>query len=148
MQLSIKRRHASLDCETRPDPEPPLDDTIRHALDRGHVIDITTHGRRTGTPRRIEIAFHNIDGRLIISGMPVAGRRRAWLYNLEADPRITLHLKRSVHADIEGTARIVTEPAERRELLATVARNWGRTDLDAMVEHSPLIEVTVPGYPG
>jgi deazaflavin-dependent oxidoreductase (nitroreductase family) len=129
-------------------PGAPLDDTIRHALDRGHVIDITTVGRRTGSPRRIEIAFHNIDGRIIISGMPVAGRRRAWLYNLEADPRVTLHLKRSVTADVEGTARIVTDPAERRELLTTVAKNWGRTDLDAMVEHSPLIEVTVPGYPG
>ena len=124
-----------------------MNDTIRRALDRGTVIDMTTTGRRTGRPRRIEIAFHNIDGRIVISGIPVAGRRRGWLYNLEADPRITLHLKRSVTADLEGTARIITDPAERRELLTQVARNWGRTDLDAMVEHSPLIEVTIPGYP-
>jgi deazaflavin-dependent oxidoreductase (nitroreductase family) len=124
-----------------------MDDTIRHALDRGHTIDITTTGRRTGRPRRIEIEFHNIDGRIVISGIPVAGRRRAWLYNLEADPHITLHLKGATRADIDGTARVVTDPAERRHLLVTVARNWGRTDLDAMVEHSPLIEVAVPGYP-
>jgi deazaflavin-dependent oxidoreductase (nitroreductase family) len=125
-----------------------MDDTIRHALDHGGVIDITTTGRQTGRPRRVEIAYHNIDGRIVISGMPVAGRRRAWLYNIEADPRVTIHLKRSVTADLDGTARIVTDPAERRELLVQVARNWGRTDLDAMVEHSPLIEVTIPGYPG
>ena len=50
-------------------------------------------------------------------------------------------------ADLDGTARVITDPAERRELLIPVARNWGRTDLDAMVEHSPLIEVTIPGYP-
>ena len=42
---------------------------------------------------------------------------------------------------------MITDPAERRALLAGVARNWHRTDLDAMVEHSPLIEVDVPGYP-
>jgi len=29
-----------------------------------------------------------------------------------------------------------------------MARAWGRTDLDAMIESSPLMEVTVPGYPG
>ena len=51
-------------------------------------------------------------------------------------------------ADLAGTARVVTDPAERRELLAGVARNWKRTDLDVMLEHSPLIEVTIPGYPG
>jgi hypothetical protein len=32
-------------------------------------------------------------------------------------------------------------------LIEGVARNWKRTDVDVMVEHSPLIEVTVPGYP-
>jgi deazaflavin-dependent oxidoreductase (nitroreductase family) len=125
-----------------------LDDALRAALDRGHVIDITTTGRRTGAPRRIEIVFHNLDGRIVISGMPVRGRTRAWIHNLEADPRITIHLKGpGAVADLEGTARIVTDEAERRELLAGVARNWGRTDLDAMVAWSPLIEVSIPGYP-
>jgi len=124
-----------------------MDDTIRRALDHGHVIDITTTGRRTGRPRRIEITFHNLDGRLVISGVPVKNRTRAWLRNLEADPRMTLHLKGSAAADVEGTARIVTDPAERRGLLAGVARNWGRTDVAAMVADSPLIEVSVAGYP-
>ena len=125
-----------------------MDDTIRRALDQGHRIDITTIGRRTGTPRRIELVFHNLDGRIVISGIPFPGRTRGWIYNLEADPRITIHLKGPVaHADLEGTARVITDPAERRELLNGVARNWGRTDLDAMVADSPLIEVTVPGYP-
>jgi hypothetical protein len=42
---------------------------------------------------------------------------------------------------------VITDPDERRAMLTGVARNWGRTDLDAMVADSPLIEVTVPGYP-
>jgi deazaflavin-dependent oxidoreductase (nitroreductase family) len=125
-----------------------MDETLRAALDQGHVIDITTTGRVTGRPRRIEIVFHNLGGRIVISGMPSAGRTRAWIRNLEADPSLTLHFKGPIaHGDVPATARVVRDPHERRELLTGVARNWNRTDLDAMVEHSPLIEVTVPGYP-
>ena len=125
-----------------------MDDSIRRALDKGHRIDITTIGRKTGTPRRIELVFHNLDGRIVISGIPFPGRTRGWIYNLEADPRITVHLKGPIaRADLQGTARVITDPDERRAMLTGVARNWGRTDLDAMVADSPLIEVTVPGYP-
>ena len=123
-----------------------MDPDVRAALDRGGIIDITTTGRRTGEPRRIEIVFHNVDGRIVISGMPMRDRTRAWIRNLEADPTLTVHLKREVSADLAGTARVVTEEAERRGLLVHVARNWNRTDLDAMVAWSPLIEVTIPGY--
>jgi deazaflavin-dependent oxidoreductase (nitroreductase family) len=125
-----------------------MDDTIRAALDHSGVIDITTTGRRSGEARRIEIFIHNLGGRLVISGMPMPGRTRAWLHNLEADPALTIHLK-GPHAvaDVPATARVIKDPSERRELLTGVAANWKRRDLDVMVEHSPLIEVTVPGYP-
>jgi deazaflavin-dependent oxidoreductase (nitroreductase family) len=120
------------------------DDAIRRALARGHTIDITTTGRRSGLPRRKEIAFHAIDGRLYISGRP-RPTKRDWLRNLEADPRLTFHLKGPVRADLPATARVITEEAERRRVLAQVARNWGRDDLEAMVRDSPLIEVTLDG---
>jgi deazaflavin-dependent oxidoreductase (nitroreductase family) len=113
---------------------------IRTALSRGGVIDITTTGRRSGRARRIEIVFHNIGGRIYISGVP-ARRRRAWIANLEANPRLSMHLKGSVRADVPATARIITDQGERREILAHVARNWRRADLDTMVRYSPLIEV-------
>ncbi len=122
--------------------EVTMDDTIRRALERGHVIDITTTGRRSGEPRRIEIVFHAIDGRIYITGMPRGDRPRAWLRNLEADPRLTFHLKGPVVvADLPATARIVTDADERRRVLEPVSRLW-KQDLDAMVAHSPLIEVT------
>lgn len=125
-----------------------MDDIIRAALGHDQVIDITTTGRVTGEARRIEIFIHNLGGRLVISGMPIADRTRAWLHNLAADPALTIHLKGSrAVADIAATARVIMDPAERRELLAGVAANWKRTDLDVMIEHSPLFEVTVPGYP-
>ena len=47
-----------------------LNPEIANALSRGGVIDITTHGAKSGKPRRIEIGFHNIDGKIFISGMP------------------------------------------------------------------------------
>ena len=122
-----------------------MDDRIRQALDHGQLIDITTTGRKSGQPRRIEIVFHNIGGRIYISGMP-SRRKRAWIANLEADPALTVHLKRAVQADLPGTARVITDEAERRRVLALVARAWRRTDVDGMVAWSPLIEVVIPGY--
>ena len=118
---------------------------VRRALARSGVIDITTTGRRTGRPRRIEIVYHAIGGRIYISGIPRADRRRSWLANLEADPRFTFHLKRGIAADLPATARVITDEAERRAILEHVARAWNRTDLDVMVAHSPLIEVTIEG---
>ena len=119
-----------------------MNDPIRTALARGGIIDLTTTGRASGEPRRIEIVFHAIDGRIVISGMP-RREKRAWLANIEADPRVTVHLKRDVVADLPGVARVVTDEGERRQLLAHVARAWGRNDLEVMVSYSPLIEVVL-----
>jgi deazaflavin-dependent oxidoreductase (nitroreductase family) len=117
------------------------DDPIQTALSRGGVIDITTTGRASGEPRRIEIVFHRIDGRMWISGMPSA-RRRSWIANLAENPRLTVHLKGpNAVADLPATARIIDDPAERRTILERVARAWRRTDVDRMVAQSPLIEV-------
>jgi deazaflavin-dependent oxidoreductase (nitroreductase family) len=118
-------------------------DAIESALSRGHTIDITTTGRRSGRPRRIEIVFHNIGGRIFISGIP-ARNKRDWLLNLEANPDFTFHLKGRLKADLPATARVITDETERREVLPDVARNWGRNDLEQMVRYSPLIEVTFP----
>ena len=116
-----------------------MDDRIRRALSRGHLIDLTTTGRKTGQPRRIELVFHAIDGRVYISGMP--GFPRSWLANIRANPRVTFHLKGPVTADLPATAREITEPTERRRVMEQVARNWQRTDVDRMMIQSPLIEV-------
>ena len=122
-----------------------MDDSIRRALAESGVIDITTTGRRSGEPRRIEIVYHAIDGRIYISGMPRADRKRSWLANLEADPHFTFHLKGAVKAEMPATARVITDEKERRAILEHVARAWQRTDLDVMAAHSPLVEVTIDG---
>ncbi len=115
-------------------------DAIEAALERGHTIDITTRGRRSGQARRLEIVFHNIGGRIYISGTPYPGKRK-WLLNLEADPHITFHLKGRTRADLPAVARVIDDETERREVLPHIARAWKRNDLDRMVRYSPLIEV-------
>ena len=119
-------------------------EAIDSALEHGHTIDITTTGRTSGRPRRLEIVFHNIDGRIYISGVP-SRRRRSWIANLDANPAMTFHLKGKVRADLPATARIIDDEKERREILPHIARNWGRKDLETMVRYSPLIEVTLEG---
>jgi len=119
-----------------------LDERVRGALARGGTIDMTTIGRKSGKPRRLEIVFHNIDGRIYISGIP-SPNRRSWLANLEATPEFTFHLKGTVRADLPARARIIDDVSERREILPYIARNWRRNDIDRMVRQSPLVEVTL-----
>ena len=118
-------------------------EAIRRFLDRGGLIDITTTGRRSGQPRRIEIVFHNIDGRLIITGQP-RPLKRAWILNLEADPRMTFHVKGPLTADLPATARIITDPDERRATAEWIVGNaWHNQNADSMTAYSPMIEVTL-----
>ena len=65
------------------------------------TIHITTTGRRSGLPRRVEIWWFRVDGRFIITGTP---GRRDWVANLRADPRLTLHV---AGRDLEATATFV-----------------------------------------
>ena len=112
---------------------------IKQALRHDQTIDITTTGRKSGSPRRIEIWFHNLDGRLFITGLP---GKRDWYANLVADPKFTFHLKESVQADLPAQARIIVGEAERRDILARITNNVNRqNDLDEWVRDSPLVEV-------
>ena len=130
------------------DSESLLSEATRAALKQSQVIDLTTTGRRTGQRRRIEIFLHTDDGQLFITGMPRADRTRDWIYNIEADPHVVMHLKQSIVVDVPATARVVSDPEERRPLIEAAARRWGRTDVPEMLRHSPLIVLTVDGSEG
>ena len=75
--------------------------------------------------------------------MPRADRTRDSIHNITADPQVIVPLKQSIAVDIPATAQVVQHPAERRPLMAAAAQRWGRTDVDAMVQHSPLIVLAV-----
>ncbi len=116
-----------------------MDSTIEHALKTDSLIDITTTGRKTGEPSKIEIAFHDFAGALYISGLP---GRRDWYANLVAHPQFVFHLKQSTQADIPATATPITDKATRRRVLTKVVAEWNKQDqLEAFVESSPLVEV-------
>ena len=76
--------------------------------------------------------------------MPHSDRKRAWLRNLEANPNMTFHVKGSVSADLPATARVITDPTERRALAVWITTNaWRTMDVDEMTAYSPMIEVTI-----
>ena len=118
---------------------------IQRALQTERTIDITTTGRHTGQPHRIEIWFHNIDDTIYITGLPGS---RDWYQNMVAQPDFTFHLKQSIQADLPARAVPITDEAERRAILSRILKTLDReADLDAWVADSPLVRVdlTLPG---
>lgn len=100
---------------------------------------LTTTGRRTGQPHRIEIWFAVEDGRVYLMA---GGRDRAdWVRNLQANPLVRVELGGETHV---GVARILAPdtPGDQRarELLVGKYRQgdnldeWGRTSLPVVVE--------------
>ena len=115
------------------------------------TIDITTTGRRSGQPRRIEICFYRFQEDIYLSGIP-APRQRDWLGNLAADPHFVFHLKHEVTADLPAMGTVITDPGDRRRILGAFvdqfnARQgldspWPTAVLDEWVQGSPLVKVT------
>lgn len=121
-----------------------MDPNTRSALNQSGIADITTIGRKSGQPRRIEIYFHHFDGEYYLTGRP--GRRRDWEANIGANPEFTLHLKRGVEADLPVVGEPEPDPAKRRViLLRALVENWdsdperAEAAVDKWVDQSPFI---------
>jgi deazaflavin-dependent oxidoreductase (nitroreductase family) len=114
---------------------------VQGALDRDRVIDITTTGRKSGKPSRIETWFYRIGDRYFLTGTP---GKRDWYANLAANPDFTFHLKQSAQADLPALATPIHEESERRLVLDRVLTSIGRpsSELEAWVSGAPLVEVT------
>ena len=52
---------------------------LRAAIEEHRVVDISTHGRKSGANRRIEIRLRHAAGRIFLSGRP---GKRFWYANL------------------------------------------------------------------
>jgi hypothetical protein len=89
---------------------------VKEALDRGGIADITTLGRKTGLPWRLEIYFHQFDGEYFLTGRP--GRKRDWEANIGAHPEFTLHLRRGTTADVA----VIGEPELDETVRARILR--------------------------
>lgn len=108
------------------------------------TVDITTTGRRTGEPTRIEIWMFAVGGRHVITGTPGP---RDWYANVLADPRMTVHLKGGRPIDLDAIATPVLDPEVRREVLSAPDTSWYRTQttIDDLVANSPMVELRFPG---
>ncbi|MFI2364439.1 nitroreductase/quinone reductase family protein [Promicromonospora sp. NPDC019610] len=136
-----------------------MDAAVRRAVEitpaattRQRIVDVTTTGRRTGLPRRIEIFFYHVAGRTYLCSGTVD--RPSWYVNLVAEPAFTFHLKHGVRADLRATARPVTEDAERRAVLTEIVADLNQpanpghlpqpVDLEDWVRRCRLVEVSFP----
>lgn len=99
---------------------------------------LTTIGRRTGRPHRIEIWFAVQDGRMyLLSG----GRERSdWVRNLQASAQVTVELGDETHAGVSRVLQAGTvEDHLARGLLVAKYRDgnnldqWGRTALAVVI---------------
>ena len=132
-----------------------MDDATHTALAIGphstaweRTIDITTTGRKTGLPRRIEIWFHRLGESWYLSTLP---GQPHWAANLVANPRFTVHLKHGLTRDLPATAAPITDPTERRRVFTAIvddmnqAHNPARirqpTHLEDWMSGSPLLEI-------
>ena len=124
---------------------------IKHALVNDRLVDIVTIGRKTGEQRRVEIWFHNIEGRIIICGKPRGERddgspwsNRGWLANMRANPKFSFCLKESCEADLPARAVEITDDDDRRSLMSLSRMEWYHEQVEKvedLVVGSPIVEV-------
>jgi deazaflavin-dependent oxidoreductase (nitroreductase family) len=88
-----------------------MSEEVRRLLRSAETVNITTIGRFSGEPRRIEIWMYAIDGRYVITGTPGP---RDWYANLLANPSMTLHLPGGL--DLPAVAAPVFDEEFRRNV--------------------------------
>jgi hypothetical protein len=127
-----------------------MNEAIKAALNTERTIDIITTGAKSGLPRRIEIWFTNVSGRIIICGTPNAtgGKGhyipRDWLANLRAHPEFTFCLKESLSIELPAKAVEIVDLEDRRYLMSAPETKWYRDQVDSvddLVKGSPIVEV-------
>lgn len=126
------------------------DKMIIEALNKDKTIDIITIGAKSGLPRKIEIWFTNVSGRIIICGTPNAKglqgqyTPRDWLANLRKDPEFTFCLKESIQVELPARAVEIVDPIERRIIMSAPETQWYRDQvesIDELVDGSPIVEI-------
>lgn len=116
-----------------------MDAEARAALETDKVIEITTYGRRTGRPHRIEMWFHRVGGQIYLTGDPGP---RDWYANLVVDGRMIVHLKESTAADLPARGIVLTDTEDRRPVFEVISgREPDRRPFDVYLAGSPLVRV-------
>ena len=107
---------------------------------------LSTVGRRSGEPRRVEIWYVVVDGQLVLTGTPGP---RHWLANLRENPYAVLEL-RDPDRDVPVVAEEVTDVARRRRIAQEAWRRqpWYAEQpwsLEDWVTGSPVVQLPPAG---
>lgn len=113
-------------------PPPSVDELARH-----RTIDLTTIGRRSGRPSRIEIWWFRVGDRFVITGTPGP---RDWYANVLANPRVTIHVAGS---DLPARAVPIRDPATRARVFDAPDTRWYSTQAQRqlLVDEAPMVEI-------
>lgn len=106
-------------------------------LARHQTIDLTTIGRRSGRPSRIEIWWFRVDGRFVITGTPGP---RDWYANVLANPEVTVHVAGS---DLPARAVPIQDPAARAAVFDAPDTRWYSTQAQRqhLIDEAPMVEI-------
>lgn len=115
-------------------------DRIHQLLGDAATVDITTIGRTSGLPRRIEIWTFRVDGRYVITGTPGP---RDWYANVLANPELTVHLEGPPPVDAPALATPVADDVFRHAVFTAPHTAWYRSQapLPDLVATSPMVEL-------
>jgi deazaflavin-dependent oxidoreductase (nitroreductase family) len=91
-----------------------LEPLLRHL----RFIVLTTHGRKSGGPRRVMLEHSYRNGRVYIA--PGWGERTQWYLNIRANPRVTVQRNGKTLA---AMAQLVTDDTELAELYHLARKN-------------------------
>lgn len=113
-------------------PEPTIEQ-----LSSQLTIDLTTIGRKSGKPSRIEIWWFHVNGRFIITGTP---GRRDWYANVLANPDVIVHV---ADRDLPATAHPIPDPVLRAEVFDAPRTRWysSQTQRQHLIDKAPMIEI-------
>ncbi len=116
-------------------PDPDIIDQLAAT----RTVDLTTIGRRSGLPARIEIWWFHVDDRFVITGTP---GKRDWFANVLANPTVTIH---APFGDFAGQAVVVEDFEFRRRVFTDPAIGWYRTqsELERLMTSAPMIEIAL-----
>ncbi len=116
----------------------PIDRPGDGELAAHRTIDLTTLGRRSGRPSRIEIWWFQVDDRFFITGTPGA---RDWYANVSADPKVVIHVG---GLDLPATATPVRDLALRARVFDDPQTRWysSQAQRQRLIDESPMVEIT------
>ena len=103
------------------------------------TIDLTTVGRRSGQPSRIEIWWFHVDNRFVITGTP---RRRDWYANVLTNPEVIIHID---GWDLPATAHPVRDPILRAAVFDAPSTRWysSQAQRQRLIDDAPMIEIVI-----